>query len=111
MMNILLKNATVVDTNKKNLHLKKRDILIKKGIIEKIASKIIPPAKTKIIDYKNLHVSIGWFDSSISFGEPGYEERETIENGLKPPRKAGLRILFRIRMRIPFLIVVLILSF
>lgn len=89
MMNILLKNATIVDASNKTLHLKKRDILVQNGTINKIASKITPPAKTKIITYKNLHVSIGWFDSSVSFGEPGYEERETIENGLKTAGKSG----------------------
>ncbi len=89
MMNVLLKNATIVDSTNKNLHLKKRDILVKNGVIDKIASKITPPNKTKIIDYKNLHVSLGWFDSSVSFGEPGYEERETIENGLKTAARSG----------------------
>ncbi|TMM57038.1 dihydroorotase [Maribacter algarum] len=88
-MNVLLKNATIVDSTNKNLHLKKRDILVKNGVIDKIASKITPPNKTKIIDYKNLHVSLGWFDSSVSFGEPGYEERETIENGLKTAARSG----------------------
>lgn len=88
-MNILLKNATIVDVKNKNLHLKKRDILIKNGIIERIASKITPPSKIKIIDHDNLHISVGWFDSSVSFGEPGYEERETINNGLKVAGKSG----------------------
>src|SRR5690606_16392365 len=37
----------------------------------------------------NLHVSQGWFDSSVSFGEPGYEERETIKNGLKVAALSG----------------------
>lgn len=89
MMDILLKNATIVASNNKNLHLKKRDILVRNGIIDKIASKITPPAKTRSIEFKNLHVSVGWFDSSVSFGEPGFEERETIENGLKTAAKSG----------------------
>jgi len=88
-MNVLLKNVTIVATNNKDLHLKKRDILIKNGVIDKIASIIKTPEKTKIIEYKNLHVSVGWFDSSISFGEPGFEERETIANGLKVAAKSG----------------------
>lgn len=88
-MNVLFKNATIVDANSKNLHLKKRDILIKNGIIEKIASKITPSKKISVIDDKNLHVSVGWFDSSVSFGEPGYEERETIINGLRTAGKSG----------------------
>lgn len=88
-MNILIKGATIVDATNKNLHLKKRDILIKKGAIEKIATKISVTGKHQLIAHKNLHVSIGWFDSSVSFGEPGYEERETIINGLQTAAKSG----------------------
>jgi len=88
-MNILLKSATIVDSSNKGLHLKKRDILIKNGSISSIASKIDTPVNTKEIKLKNLHVSIGWFDSSVSFGEPGYEERETIANGIATAAKSG----------------------
>ena len=41
------------------------------------------------IDKENLHVSVGWFDSSVCFGEPGYEERETLENGLNTAAFSG----------------------
>ena len=88
-MNILLKNATIVVASNKSLHLKKRDILIKNGLIDKIASKIDHTGKTKIVEYPNLHVSIGLFDSGVCFGEPGFEERETIANGLLTAAKSG----------------------
>ena len=88
-MNILLHQATLVHPTSKELHLKKRDILIKNGRIEKIASKIDLPENTKKIALKNLHVSAGWFDASVSFGEPGYEERETIENGARTAALSG----------------------
>lgn len=88
-MNILLKSVTIIDENNKDVHLKKRDILIKDGIIAKIAVKIEATAKEEIISYKNLHVSQGWMDTSVSFGEPGYEERETIENGLRVAGQSG----------------------
>ncbi len=88
-MNILLKSARIINALNKDLHLKKRDILVKNGIIEKIAAKINVPKATKVVDLKNLHVSLGWFDSSVSFGEPGYEERETISNGLTTAAKSG----------------------
>ena len=88
-MNVLLKSAKIVDPSNKSLHLKKRDILIKDGIITSIASKIEVPSNTKEIKLKNLHASIGWFDSGVSFGEPGYEERETIANGLLTAGKSG----------------------
>ncbi|GAB5474461.1 MAG: dihydroorotase [Maribacter sp.] len=88
-MNILLKAATIVDQNNKKFHLKKRDIFIKNGIIDEIAPKIDVSSKVKTIESKGLHVSAGWFDSSVSFGEPGFEERETISNGLHTAAKNG----------------------
>lgn len=88
-MNILLKSVTIVNGKHENLHLKKRDILIKSGVIDTIAATIDPPSKTKVVAYENMHVSIGWLDSGVSFGEPGYEERETIENGLLTAAKSG----------------------
>ncbi len=88
-MNILLKSVTIVNRTTKDLHLKKRDILIKNGRIDAIATSIDAPPKTRTIERKNLHVSIGWFDSGVSFGEPGYEERETIANGLQTAAKSG----------------------
>lgn len=88
-MNILLKSAKIVCPENKELHLKKRDILIKNGIIEKIAVTLDAPGNTKSVNLKNLHVSLGWFDSGVSFGEPGFEERETIANGLQVAARSG----------------------
>ncbi|MBW8241558.1 dihydroorotase [Muricauda oceani] len=88
-MNILLKSAKIVCPENKDLHLKKRDILIKKGVIEKIGATVDAPSNIKVVEKENLHVSLGWFDSSVSFGEPGFEERETIANGLFTAGKSG----------------------
>lgn len=87
MSTTLLKNAIIVDPLSEH-HLKKRDVLIEKGLIIKIASTISDP-KAKEIKLKNLHISQGWFDSSVCFGEPGYEDRETIHNGLKTAAHSG----------------------
>lgn len=87
-MNILLKSATIVDTSSK-YHLKKMDILIENGKISKIEKTIPKTEKMSEVILKNLHVSQGWFDSSVSFGEPGYEERETIDNGLRTAAYSG----------------------
>ncbi|GEQ86481.1 dihydroorotase [Patiriisocius marinistellae] len=87
-MNVLLKAATIVDKESKH-HLKKRDVLIEKGIIKKIAASISLDKKIKEISLDNLHISRGWFDSGVSFGEPGFEERGTIENGLKVAAYSG----------------------
>jgi dihydroorotase len=87
-MNILLKSAKIIDKNSP-FHLQKIDILIEKGRISKIAKNISELKGVKKVSLDNLHVSCGWFDTSVSFGEPGYEERETIENGLQVAAKSG----------------------
>ena len=87
-MNILIKSAKIIDSQSP-FHQKKQDILIENGKITKIATNIKNTKSYKEIKEKNLHVSVGWFDTSVSFGEPGYEERETIENGLKTAAKSG----------------------
>ncbi|MBF8151034.1 dihydroorotase [Winogradskyella sp. F6397] len=87
-MNALIKSATIVDS-KSDFHNETVDILIEKGRISKIAKRITNPRNYKEIQLDNLHVSQGWFDSSVSFGEPGYEERETISNGLKTAANSG----------------------
>lgn len=87
-MNVLIKSATIVDP-KSDYHNQTCDILIEKGIISQISEQIKNPSKVKELNLDNLHVSQGWFDSSVSFGEPGYEERETIINGLETAARSG----------------------
>ncbi|WP_299100453.1 dihydroorotase family protein [uncultured Winogradskyella sp.] len=87
-MNALIKSATIVDS-KSDFHNETVDILIEKGRISKISKRISNPNNYKEIKLDNLHVSQGWFDSSVSFGEPGYEEREIISNGLKTAANSG----------------------
>lgn len=87
-MNALIKSATIVDS-KSDFHNETVDILIEKGRIAKISKRISNPNNYREIKRDNLHVSQGWFDSSVSFGEPGYEEREIIDNGLKTAAQSG----------------------
>ena len=87
-MNIIIKSATIIDS-KSDSHNQTQDILVEKGIITKIARTIKNPKNYKVIKLDNLHISQGWFDSSVCFGEPGFEERETIKNGLKTAASSG----------------------
>ena len=87
-MKILLKSALILDPGSK-YHQKKVDLLISDGIIEKIGNHLKISDADKEIRLKDLHISKGWFDSSVSFGEPGFEERETLKNGLKTAAKSG----------------------
>jgi len=90
-MKILLKSVKIIDKNSA-YHQKKLDVLIEDGIIKEIKKELQVQAN-KVIDIDNLHISRGWFDSSISFGEPGFEERETIKNGLDTAAKSGFTAL------------------
>ena len=87
-MTTLIKSATIIDTSSPH-HLKTKDILIIDGVIKKIDDSITQKDITNTVALENLYVSCGWFDSSVSFGEPGYEERETIKNGLEVAAKSG----------------------
>jgi len=87
-VNVLIKSARIIDQNSDH-HLQTRDILIEKGTITNIAENISNPKNYKEVILENLHVSPGWFDSSVSFGEPGYEERETLLHGLEVAAKSG----------------------
>lgn len=87
-MNILLKSATIFD-KKSKFHKQTKDILIEDNVFTKIADSIICPEGCNEIYLENLQISNGWFDSSVSFGEPGYEERENILNGLDTAAKSG----------------------
>ena len=86
-MKIVLKSATIIDPSSAH-HGKKRDILIENGKISKIGSRL-KAEKAKEVALPDLHVSQGWFDSGISVGEPGFEERETLENALKTAAYSG----------------------
>ncbi len=87
-MNVLIKSAVIIDS-KSNFHNTTQDILIENGKISKIAKTIKNPNKYDLVKLENLHVSQGWFDSSVCFGEPGFEDRETIENGMRTAAKSG----------------------
>ena len=87
-MNILIKSATIID-KKSPFHNQTKDLLIQNNKFVKIADSIPCPENCKEIKLDNLLVSNGWFDTSVSLGEPGYEERETIKNGLQVAAKSG----------------------
>ncbi len=87
-MNVLIKSATILDP-KSEFHNSTQDILIENGTILKISKNIKNTNNYQEIKLDSLHVSQGWFDSSVCFGEPGFEERETIKNGLKVAAASG----------------------
>ena len=87
-MKIIIKAATIIDAASP-FNNKKIDLLIEDGVISNIAESINNDSDIQELTLDNLHISSGWFDSSVSFGEPGYEDRETISNGLMVAAKSG----------------------
>lgn len=87
-MNLLFKNTVIIDKGNP-FHNQSADIQIEGGTIRKIAAGIQPETGFEIIELDGLHVSRGWFDSSVCLGEPGYEDRETLANGLTVAAKSG----------------------
>ena len=87
-MKIIIREATIIDSES-TFHNKKVDILIVDGFIKKIGTLILNSENATEVKLDNLHVSQGWFDSSVSLGEPGFEDRETIANGLLVAAKSG----------------------
>ena len=87
-MKIIIRSAKIID-KKSPFHNQTVDVLIADGFIEKIATSLPEIADATEVKFDHLHLSQGWFDSSVSFGEPGYEDRETIANGLNVAAKSG----------------------
>ena len=87
-MNLILRAATIIDP-KSSFHNQTVDVKITNGTIEKIGSNLPNSDNVKEIKVDNLHISQGWFDTSVSLGEPGFEDRETIKNGLDVAAKSG----------------------
>ena len=87
-MKVLLKAAKIVDPASQ-FHNQTVDLQIEGQIITKIAKSISNTNHFEEINLENLHISQGWFDSSVCFGEPGFEDRERIDNGLYVAGRSG----------------------
>ncbi|MFC5683989.1 dihydroorotase [Flavobacterium sp. MAHUQ-51] len=87
-MKFIIRNAKIIDPQSP-FHNQTVDILIVDGFIEKIGANLANIDTAEEVKLDNLHVSQGWFDSSVCLGEPGFEDRETIANGLEVAAKSG----------------------
>jgi len=86
-MSILIKSATILAPGSPH-HNKKQNIFISDaGIIKHIGKEA--PSATKIVEGKNLKVSIGWFDMRANFNDPGLEQKEDLESGLLAAASGG----------------------
>ena len=87
-MNLILRKAKIIDPQSP-FHNQIVDLKITNGVFEKIGTSLAKSDTHEEFEKEGLHVSQGWFDTSVSFGEPGFEDRETIANGLETAAKSG----------------------
>lgn len=87
-MNLIVRAAKIIDAESR-FHNQTIDLHIENGVFKKIGTQLSNTENLTEIHLEHLHVSQGWFDSSVSLGEPGFEDRETIANGLLVAAKSG----------------------
>ncbi len=87
-MNLIIRKAKIVDP-KSPFHNQTVDVKITNGMIEEIGVSLLNIDTHEEFHHDGLHLSQGWFDTSVSLGEPGFEDRETIANGLDAAAKSG----------------------
>ncbi|MEI7511618.1 MAG: dihydroorotase [Candidatus Peregrinibacteria bacterium] len=66
------------------------DILIADGYIAEVGGKITPPQDAQIIDATGKMITPGLIDLQVHLREPGREDKETIETGLKSALCGGI---------------------
>lgn len=86
-MQVLIKQAKIISPASPLNGLTK-DILITNGIIAKIAD-FITESAAQVIEQAGLCISIGWVDVFSSFGDPGFEYKETLETGTAAAAAGG----------------------
>lgn len=86
-MSILIKSATILNPGS-SYHKQKLNIFISDaGVIKSIGKET--PKASKVIESKNLMVSIGWFDMRANFNDPGFEHKEDLDSGLMTAAAGG----------------------
>ena len=86
-MKTLIQNAKLFAPLSKH-HLKIMDVEISNGVISAIG-KNLPVGKSKVVAGKEHLLSIAFTDLRANFGEPGFEQNETLQSGITAAKKGG----------------------
>jgi dihydroorotase len=85
---IIVRNVRITDRNSP-LNGKSTDMLLADGVVTEIGTNIPNSSGLPEFSIPGLHVSKGWIDLQAEFGEPGFEQRETIESGAQAAMRGG----------------------
>ncbi len=69
------------------MHLQTVDVIVRKGIIDKIGANL--QNDFEVVDGKGKFLAPGFFDMNVSFGEPGLETKEDFETGSNAAMAGG----------------------
>ncbi len=86
-MKILIQNAKLFAPLSKH-HLKIMDVEITNGLISAIG-KNLPVGKSNVVAGKDHFLSIAFTDLRANFGEPGFEQNESLSSGIAAAKKGG----------------------
>lgn len=87
-MRVLIKNAKIISPSSP-INGQSKNILIENGTIKSFDDNRADDLCDRIIDFKGLHVSTGWYDCFANFCDPGNEQNETIATGAKAAAAGG----------------------
>ena len=86
MMLLLIKNGTVINPGDKTQ--KEADVLVENGAVKKIAPNLSVKAE-RVIDAAGCYVMPGFIDMHVHLRDPGMEQKETVETGLRAAVHGG----------------------
>ena len=87
-MNLLLRNARIASESSPDLL--SADILIRDGIITKVAPGLPDPGDARVIDCAGRILCPGFFDAHVHLREPGHEQKENIASGSEAAINGGI---------------------
>ncbi len=87
-MTLLLLNARIASESSPDLL--SADILIRDGIITKVAPGLPDPGDARVIDCAGRILCPGFFDAHVHLREPGHEQKENIASGSEAANNGGI---------------------
>jgi dihydroorotase len=87
-VNLLLRHARIASESSPDLLF--ADVLIRDGIIVKVAPGLPDPDDARVIDCANRILCPGFFDAHVHLREPGQEQKENITTGSEAAINGGI---------------------
>lgn len=99
-MKVLIKKVTIHSPSSP-FHGTVKDIFIENGLILTIGNDLNVQAD-QVVEYPDLHTSVGWMDCFANFCDPGEEYKETLESGANAAAAGGFTEVMLIPNTQPF---------